>query len=238
MHLNPSPVPKQPSSPELSTPLFATTIPFLNQFEPMTGILDSDLSYYWLLPTSTNDYEEWRTYLMNEREWKDEMAASRCALPGSLKVASKLSLWVPPAFSHIYNWLGITSSTENPVDELNNPAKASVSQFQDLVAKRGRDEAPKALWPRITLSTLIHYWTGVMAPFWSNWLFTTFHRHHRGTEETFHDGIHTRARICRITRPSHDSLQSYCTGESGFGGWVWLVAKLAMVYLRRGRDGR
>ena len=61
MYLNTSSVticPKQSSSSELSTPLFATTIPFLNQFEPMTGILDSDLSYYWLLPTSTNDYEE------------------------------------------------------------------------------------------------------------------------------------------------------------------------------------
>lgn len=80
MHLNPSSVPKRPSSPELSTPLFATTIPFLSQFEPMTGILNSDLSYYWLLPTSTNDYEEWRTYLMNEREWNDEMAAFKeCA---------------------------------------------------------------------------------------------------------------------------------------------------------------
>lgn len=101
------------------------------------------------------------------------------------------------------------SNTENPVDELNNPVKASVSQSQDLVAKRERDEAPKAMWPRTTLSTPIHYWIGVVAPFWSNWLSTTFHRHHRGTEETFHDGIHARARICRITRPSHDSLQPY-----------------------------
>ena len=62
-----------------------------------------------------------------------------------------------------------------------NPAKASTSQFQDLIAKKEVSPPPKATWPRTTLSTPIHYWIGVMAPFWSNWLFTFFHRHRRGT---------------------------------------------------------
>ena len=111
-----------------------------------------------------------------------------------------------------------------PFDELSNPAKASMSQFRDLVTKQETDEVPTTTRPHATLSIPIHYWIGVMAPFWSNLLFKFFHRHRRGTEKTFpwwHIYLREVAELLgqAMTSCSHISLRKWRDQEA----WMMFI---------------